>query len=256
MNQLLQDAFNRAAALPPEAQDRFARFLLAEREVAMRELIGGMDPVMRAVSSVPGAGVVTAASYGYIRRVPGADVALGVMAYELASSTQAAVASAGRGRRLAADAESMVGNALSSVIGRIQGAGEHGVELARHATRGALHVGDELVEQLEGIVQSSMAGSLRALDRVAVDPLQSLYGAGYGVLQGALESGRDPVRAARAAIAAARGMASELGVTEDEAAQAVADGILTAASDTDAETLDSLREALPDELENSDDERS
>ena len=30
MNQLLQDAFNRAAALSPEAQDRFARFLLAE----------------------------------------------------------------------------------------------------------------------------------------------------------------------------------------------------------------------------------
>ena len=32
MNQLLQDAFNRAAALPPEAQERFARFLLAELE--------------------------------------------------------------------------------------------------------------------------------------------------------------------------------------------------------------------------------
>lgn len=32
MNQLLQDAFNRAAELPPEAQDRFARFLLAELE--------------------------------------------------------------------------------------------------------------------------------------------------------------------------------------------------------------------------------
>ena len=32
MNQLLQDAFNRVAALPPDAQDRFARFLLAELE--------------------------------------------------------------------------------------------------------------------------------------------------------------------------------------------------------------------------------
>ena len=32
MNQLLQEAFNRAAALPPAAQDRFARFLLAELE--------------------------------------------------------------------------------------------------------------------------------------------------------------------------------------------------------------------------------
>ena len=217
----------------------------ADREVAMRDLIGGMDPVLRAVSSVPGAGIVTAASYGYVKRVPGADVALGVMAYELASSTQAAVASAGRGRRLAADAEAMVGSALSSVMGRIQDAGDYGVELARHATRGALHVGDELVEQLEGVVRTSMAGSLRALDRVAVDPIQSLYGAGYGVLQGALESGNDPVRAARAAIAAARGMASELGVTEDEAAQAVTDGILTAAADSDSDTLNSVREAIP-----------
>ncbi|MXZ91485.1 MAG: hypothetical protein F4W95_14870 [Chloroflexi bacterium] len=32
MNQLLQDAFNRAADLPPEEQDRFAKFLLAELE--------------------------------------------------------------------------------------------------------------------------------------------------------------------------------------------------------------------------------
>ena len=30
MNQLLQSAFNRAAELPPEEQDRFALFLLAE----------------------------------------------------------------------------------------------------------------------------------------------------------------------------------------------------------------------------------
>ena len=32
MNQLLQKAFDRAAELPQEEQDRFARFLLAEME--------------------------------------------------------------------------------------------------------------------------------------------------------------------------------------------------------------------------------
>ena len=32
MNQLLQDAFNRASDLPPEKLDRFASFLLAEPE--------------------------------------------------------------------------------------------------------------------------------------------------------------------------------------------------------------------------------
>jgi hypothetical protein len=36
MNQLLQDAFNRAADLPPEEQDRFDRFLLAELDADRR----------------------------------------------------------------------------------------------------------------------------------------------------------------------------------------------------------------------------
>ena len=36
MNQLLQEAFNRAAALPSEEQDRIARFLLAELEADQR----------------------------------------------------------------------------------------------------------------------------------------------------------------------------------------------------------------------------
>ena len=171
------------------------------------------------------------------------------MAHELASPTQAAVASAGIGRQLAANAESLVGRALGAAIDRMGDAGEHGIELARHATRGALHVSDDLVKQLEGVIQSSMAGSLRALDRVAVDPIQSLYGAGYGVLQGALESGNDPARTTRAAIASARSMASELGITEEEATRAVPQGALNAAANSDAETLNSVLKTLPDDLE-------
>ena len=134
-------------------------------------------------------------------------------------------------------------------MNHVENVSEHGMELARHAARGTLHVGDDLVEQLEGVIHSSMAGSLRALNRVAVDPAQSLYGTGYGVLQGALESGNDPARAARAAISAARSMASELGITEYDATRAVAKGVLDAAADSDAETLNSVRENLPAELE-------
>ncbi|MDE2780315.1 MAG: hypothetical protein OXI91_11660 [Chloroflexota bacterium] len=36
MNQLLQDAFNRAITLPPKAQDRFAGFLLAELDAGQQ----------------------------------------------------------------------------------------------------------------------------------------------------------------------------------------------------------------------------
>ncbi|MCE2502197.1 MAG: MFS transporter [Dehalococcoidia bacterium] len=220
----------------------------ADREVAMRELIAGMDPVLRAVSSVPGADVVTAASYGYVRRVPGADVALGVMAYELASSTQAAVASASRGRRLAADAESMVGRALALVADRMEDVGDHGLELARHATRGAMHAGDEFVDQLERVTRGSVMGALRTLDYLEVDPLETLHGAGYGSVQGALESEQDLAQVAGAVIEAARDVASELGLDEREAAAAVAGGMISAAEAAGQDNLDALRESLPPEL--------
>ena len=41
------------------------------RESALNELMAGSAPMVRAMSSVPGVGAVSAASYGYLRRVPG-----------------------------------------------------------------------------------------------------------------------------------------------------------------------------------------
>ena len=68
------------------------------RDVALSELMAATGPMARAVSSVPGLSLVTNLSYGYIRRIPGADVAIGVTAYQVAAATQAAVDSAGRGQ--------------------------------------------------------------------------------------------------------------------------------------------------------------
>ena len=66
------------------------------RDVALRELMAGVEGSARAVSSAPGVGALSAMSYGYLKRVPGADVAIGVSAYQLAAATQAAVASVSR----------------------------------------------------------------------------------------------------------------------------------------------------------------
>ena len=52
-----------------------------DRETALSDLMAGMAPTMRPVSSMPAMGAVSAASFGYLKRVPGADVVLGVMAY-------------------------------------------------------------------------------------------------------------------------------------------------------------------------------
>ena len=218
------------------------------REAALNELMAGSAPMVRAMSSVPGVGAVSAASYGYLRRVPGADVALGVTAYQLASYTQAAVASAGRGRNLAREVQTRVGNVLEETVDRVEDVGEHGLELARHATRGAAHAGAEAGEQAERVARAAAVGTLRALGRLPVSLREAVHGAGYGTVQGALEAGHDPAQMAAAAMEAAREVAPELGITEEEAAAAAAMGVLDAAAVAGDETLAAVRAALPDEL--------
>ena len=218
------------------------------RETALGELAGRGGPAARAVSSVPGLGAVSAFSYGYLKRVPGADVALGVTAYQVAASAQAAASSASRGRELVRDVASAVGGVVGEAIDEVEDAAGRGLELARHATRGAAHVGEDLTGQVGRVARGAVLGTLRTLARRGIAPVEALRGAGYGAVEGAVEAGRDPAEAAAAALAAARAAASELGVSAEEAASALAAGVLDAAAASGAEALRAVREALPGEL--------
>ena len=214
------------------------------RDVALGELAARAGSAARAVSSVPGLGAVSAFSYGYLKRVPGADVALGVTAYQLAASTQAAVASAGRGRALARDVAGVVGGVLERAIEEMDDITDHGLELARHTIRGAVQVGDDLSDQLGRVARGAVVGTLRTMAGQGVDPRDALHGAGYGAVQGAVEAGEDPAIAAAHALEAALEAAPELGVTEDEAASALAQGALDAAEASGEEALSSVRRVL------------
>ncbi len=219
----------------------------APRDVALRDLAARAIPAARAISSVPGLGPVSAISYGYLRRVPGADVALGVTAYQIAASVQAAVASASRGRMLASDVAHVVGDALERAIHEMEDITEHGRELARHTTRGAVHVGDDLSGQLGRIARGAAVGALRALARSGIEPRDALRGSGYGVVQGAIEAGEDPANAAVEAVEAALQVAPELGLSGDEAAAALTLGALEAAEAAGEEPLREVRRALNNE---------
>ncbi len=78
--------------------------------------------------------------------------------------------------------------------------------------------------------------------------LVALRGAGYGVVQGALESGSNPGEATTQALEAARQAARELGVSEKAAGRALAAGLLEAAEASGIEALLEVRAALPAEL--------
>ena len=218
------------------------------REAALANLMAGAGPVARAVSSVPGLSMVSAFSYGYLRRIPGADVAIGVTAYQLAASTKIALEGAGRGRAAASEVANRVGAALGRIMDNVEDAGEKGLGLALHSTRGAVHAADDAAGQVGRVARGAVLGTLRTLRRRQVDPETSLRGAAQGVVQGALEADRDLAEAVAAALDAAREAAPELGITGEAAAEAAAAGIMAAARAAGDEAVEAVREALPDDL--------
>ena len=183
------------------------------RDIALAWLTVSVAPMARAVSSVPGLNAVSAFSYGYLKRIPGPDVAMGVKAYQLASSTQAAVASASRGFHFVGELARSVGAAVDAAVEDVGDVTEHGLEVARHATRGAIHGMSDHPGQGRDVSRGAASGRFARWPAGVCLPDTSLREAGYGAVQRAVERGEDPGAPATAALAAARELAAELGVT-------------------------------------------
>ncbi len=125
---------------------------------------------------------------------------------------------------------------------------DHGLELARHATRGAVHAGNELEERTASVARSAAIGVILTMGRLPVLPRDVLHGAAYGTMQGALESGNAPEDFVSAIYEVARETAEGLGMTENEATLAATGGIISARVAAGQDALDAVLEVLPDEM--------
>ena len=220
----------------------------SDRDVALGQLTERAGSAACVMASTHFLGPAAAFSYAHLKRLPGADVALGVTAYQIAASTQTAVTSVSLGRMLVREVAHAVGEAVEEAVEDVGDFAEHGLELARHATRGAVHVGDDMADQMGRAARGAVLGTLRTLSERQVPLLDALHGAGYGVVEGALEGGLSPVEATVEALEAARQAAIELGVDAEAADSALAAGMLEAAEAAGEEALLEVREALPAEL--------
>ena len=158
------------------------------------------------------------------------------------------MASASRGFHLVGELARSVGEAVDAAVKDVGDVTEHGLELARHATRGAIHGMSDHPGQVRDVSRGAVLGTIRSLVGRSVPAHHSLRGAGYGAVQGAVEGGEDPGASAAAALGAARELAAELGVTSAEAAAALASGAIEAATASGEDALTAVRDALPDEF--------
>ncbi|MCE2465333.1 MAG: MFS transporter [Dehalococcoidia bacterium] len=218
------------------------------RGIALEQLSAGAAPLSRLVSSVPGLNVMSAYSTGYLKRVPGADVALGVTAYQVAASTRAAASAVAQGQNLAMNVSRAVGREMHRQMEGVHDIAGHAVGLARHGARGAVEAGEGIAAGLGDRVRGAVIGSVRALSAYPVEDDAMLQEAGYGVILGASNTDQDMAEAVRTAIEAAKEVSGELGLTEEEAASALAAGMLDAARAEGMDTMAIVMEELPDEF--------
>ncbi len=219
------------------------------REVVLGELMAQTRPVTRAVSSVPGLNFVTLFPFSYLRRVPGMDVAIGVTAYQLADMAKTATLAATRGLKTTTRVAKKLEKSLTQTLKPAEAAQADGVEVARHTARGVIHAVEEGSMDTKPVIHQAVVGIVSALKHAKVKPHDAFRGVGYGVIQGAVETGTDLAEATAYAVSGAGEAAHSLGMSDkDEAMAQAAEGALKAIEEIDPDALAQVKAALPSEL--------
>ncbi len=220
------------------------------REVILESLMSPMREFSRPMSSVPGFTFLSNFPFGFIKRVPipGLDVAMGVTLYEIGEMARAATSAAIRGRRVTKKLTKGLENGLAAVWRDKETVKAHGIEVTRHAARGAIHVASEKpvgVEQLAGPV---MEGLVKASGQAGVEPEHAILGASQGIIQGARETGVELGTATLKTMEAAREMAERVGLSEEKAVASAVEGALEAAEAMGSEAVAQVAEVVPEEV--------
>lgn len=226
----------------------------ASEEVVIDSLFAPMQRALGPMSSVPGLGLLTHFPFGYLRRVPvpGLEAVVGVTAYQVATAAQAAGEAVGRARRTG-NPDSARSRSVSHE--RVAGRARPRALIQRHREggRGALRsLGDAAVD-VSHMARYAVGGVARGLHRVGGDAEEFMWGAGYGVVEGAVEANADPVAAAEGAILGARSEARRMNMDEQLAADRVAQGASEAARllypSAEARILRAAQRPLPEDDE-------
>jgi MFS family permease len=214
------------------------------REIVLDELLAQTRVATRAVSSVPGLRYLANFPFSYLRRVPGIDVAVGVTAYQLTDMAKTATQAAIQGWKTTGRIARTLELGLSKVWKPEKATGENGIAVARHTVRGVVHAIDESSFDMNKIVSPAMVGIVRSLKRSKVVPGDAFQGAGYGIIQGAAETGLDLTNAAIQAIKGAQNAAGQLGLDESLAEVKTAKGVIEAIKDINPDSATKIKKSL------------
>jgi MFS family permease len=196
-------------------------------EVVLNALYAHAQRATAPMSSVPGFGLLTQYPFGYMRRVPGLDVAAGVTAYQVAETTRMAASAVSRTGHSLSNLTHEVRRSMEDVLKRGSEFEHHMVELGRHAVKGAV---DALVAAgalSPETIAASMSGAMEVMiSDGGASTRDSLLAAGIGAVDSVSDEPESSVEMVQATVDALTQVATDFDIDEtivDEVVQEVED---------------------------------
>jgi len=220
------------------------------REVILESLMSPMREISQPMSSVPGFTFLSNFPFGFLKRVPvpGLDVALGVTVYQIAEMARAAASAAVRGRRVTKNLATELRKNIAEVRRQRSKIRHHGIEVAQHMARGAMHVVDDKPVEVKQLVERVMQDVVATSSQAGIESSDAILGASQGIVQGAAEAKVDLRTATLNAIESAKQTAAQFGLSEQEAAANAVEGVLQAAAALEPQVAAEVVEAIPEEI--------
>ena len=111
-----------------------------------------------------------------------------------------------------------------------------------------IHAGDAVDMDTRQLVHSAIVSTVRAFDNLNVNSEDAFRGAGYGVIQGAVEKGMNVVDTAVEAIEGARDAAATLDIAEEKVMGYAVAGVLKGVEEINPRALPKVKKTLPRKL--------
>jgi len=193
-----------------------------KNEVVLDALFAHAQRATVPMSSVPGFGLLTQYPFGYMKRVPGLDVAAGVTAYQVAETTRLAASAVARTTRGVNALTHEVRDVTKDLMGKTHKVESQVVELGRHAARGAVHALTSVGSVESWQIAASMEGVLEVMIDDEQTPVEdALLATGLGAVEGAMESEHLDPDAVDAAVEAIQSVGESLDLEEHQVEQVV-----------------------------------
>ncbi len=220
-----------------------------KREIVLNELMAQTSASSGGVSSSPLLGITNVFPFVYLRKIHGFDVAIGVIAYQLAETTKKIAKQAARSRDFSARISRALEKGLTRTWNTKKEIPSHASSFADQAAQGAMQAAAESSHDTVSLIHPTVAGIINAMSQTNANPEDIIRGVVRGVIKVAITSGEDIVISVNETVSSVLEASRKFGLDEKYVTIITVQAALSTARAVDLKAETQLRDSLSPELQ-------